>query len=331
MRLVLLCWTLAGCWPERAPDCADVDVTPGAQVTCKVPGEVDRAFDLVIPASWDGATALPLVVAYHGGGGNRRAAQRVTCPDGEDGPECLVELATARGYAVVLPDGSGNRPLRDVRTWNAGGGDEEGGYCASGAACTRGIDDIGYTEALLREVEDAIPVDPRRVFATGLSNGGAMAHRAACELPERFAAIVAVGGANQHADSGGACGSAAVLHVHGTLDPCWPFEGGGGDCLEQVGRKTSVEETMAGWAQRNGCAATFVDTPLPDRDPADRTTSIRRTWDGCTVATEQIAIEGAGHAWPNGFSYFGESRIGVVPRDFGSELLVDFFDANPKP
>jgi polyhydroxybutyrate depolymerase len=316
---------LAACRPAFLPECGDVEVGAGDRVSCQVPGYVDRAFDLAVPASWDGASPLPLVIAYHGGGGNREATQRVACPGGVlDDERCLDAMANARGYAVVSPDGTAQRPLRDVRTWNGGGTR----YCASGAACARDIDDIGYTDDLLVAVGAAIPIDANRIHATGISNGGAMSHRLACERPELVAAIAPVAGANQHADDGGPCGAVPVLHIHGTLDPAWKFEGGDGGFDD--GDKTSVAETMAGWAARNGCGETFVDTTLDDRDPGDGVVSTRRAFDGCAQATELITMEGAGHTWPDGFQYFGESRIGVISHDFGNEVILDFFDAHPK-
>lgn len=317
---------LIGCRPQFLPECGDVEVAPGDRISCVVPGQVDRGFDLAIPASWDGVSPLPLVIAYHGGGGNREAARSVTCPGGDLGNAgCLDVMANARGYAVVSPDGTGTRPLRDVRTWNAGGVR----YCASGAACVRGIDDIGYTDDLLDEVAKAIPIDPDRIHATGISNGGAMTYRLACERPELLASIVAVAGANQFADDGGACGVMPVLHIHGTEDPAWLFEGGSGGI--DKGIKTSVAETMAGWTERNGCQGTFVETAIEDRDPGDGVTSVRRVFDGCAQSTELIIEDGAGHTWPDGFQFFGEDRIGRVTHDFGNEVILDFFDAHPKP
>ncbi len=250
----------------------------------------------------------------------------MTCPGGERGDAgCLDAMANERGYAVVSPDGTGQRPLRDVRTWNGGGTR----YCASGQACARDIDDIGYTDDLIAQVAAAIPIETKRIHATGISNGGAMSHRLACERPELVASIVPVSGANQFADDGGACGAVPVLHIHGTLDPAWLFEGGEGGI--DAGIKTSVAETMAGWSARNGCEATFVETALEDRDPGDGITSVRRTFDGCAQATELIIEEGAGHAWPDGFQYFDEDRIGRVTHDFGNEVILDFFDAHPRP
>lgn len=317
---------LIGCRPDFLPECGEVEVAAGDAVSCQTPGHVDRGFELQVPESWDGTSPLPIVITYHGGGGNREAAQRVSCPGGTRGNAgCLDEVALARGYAVVSPDGTGQRPLRDVRTWNGGGTR----YCASGQACARDIDDIGYTEDVLAEVGGAIPIDPRRIYATGISNGGAMSHRLACERPGLIAAVAPVGGANQHADDGGACGAAPVLHIHGTLDPAWKFEGGEGGIDD--GDKTSVAETMAGWSARNGCLETFIDTVLEDRDPDDQVLSTRRVFDGCAQATELIIMEGAGHTWPDGFQYFDVDRIGRVSHDFGNEVILDFFDAHPRP
>jgi polyhydroxybutyrate depolymerase len=320
---------LAACRPAFLPDCGDVEVGAGDRVACKVPGHVDRGFELAVPASWDGGSPLPLVIAYHGGGGNRRAAQRVTCPGGDqDDAGCLEQMANARGYAVVRPDGIGTRPLRDVRTWNAGGSGP-GEYCASGQACARNIDDIGYTDDLLAEVGAAIPIDASAIYATGISNGGAMSHRLACERPELLAAIAPVAGANQHADDGGACGAMPVLHIHGTLDPAWKFEGGESG-IDDKGRKTSVAETMDGWAARNGCTGDPVETAMPDAAD-DGVLSTRKIWQGCARATELIVETGAGHTWPSGFQYFDTDRIGVVTTDFGNEVILDFFDAHRRP
>jgi polyhydroxybutyrate depolymerase len=317
---------LMGCRPEFLPECGDVEIAAGETVSCQMPGYVDRGFDLSVPASWDGATPLPLVIAFHGGGGNREAAQNVTCPGGDRGDDkCLALMALARGYAVVSPDGTGQRPLRDVRTWNAGGST----YCASGQACARNIDDLGYTDDLIEQVGSAIPIDGRRVHATGISNGGAMSHRLACERPELIASIAPVAGANQHADDGGACTATPVLHIHGTEDPAWKFDGGDGGF--DRGDKTPVAVTMAGWAARNGCADTVVEAAIEDRDSEDGVVSTRRTFDGCAQTTELIIMEGGGHTWPDGFQYFGEDRIGRVTHDFGNEVILDFFDAHPKP
>ena len=172
---------------SRAEPCAGVAVRPGDSLECPVPEWVDRGFDLEVPAGWDGRSPLPILFAFHGGGGNRRSAASVTCPDGKlDAPECLSAVAKAAGFALVRADGTGSRPVRNVRTWNAGGG--VGPWnCTSGGACASGVDDVRFFDDLLAEVGRVVPVDPKRVHLTGLSNGAAISHRLACERPARVA------------------------------------------------------------------------------------------------------------------------------------------------
>ena len=314
--------------------CAGRDMHAGDAIECPMPEWTDRSFALQLPWNWDGTSALPVIFAIHGGGGNRRSAASVTCPDGDVGdPQCFPILARTHGFAVVLPDGTGTRPVHNVRTWNAGGG-SKGFNCASGAACASGIDDIRYFRELLAELRQTIPVDDRRIFATGLSNGAAMSHRLACELPEEIAAIVAVGGTNQFAAVGGRCGEPVpVLQIHGTEDPCWSYDQSDGTCIgsEDNGIKLGVNESMEVWRTINGCSTDVIEEAIENRAPSDGTTSVRKTWQGCRAELSLIRIQGGGHTWPNGDEYLDSDRIGRVERDFGSEVVVEFFLDHPKP
>ncbi len=326
----------AACGFQFEP-CGPGDAAPGKHLECPVPGHTDRAFDLHVPAGWDGVAPLPVIYAFHGGGGNRAAAARVTCPDGDrSNPACLVPMATAAGFAVVLPDGTGSRPMRNLRTWNAGGG--RGGWnCTSGPACRAGVDELKYLDDLHAAVGRVIPLDPARVHATGISNGGALSHRWACERPDVLASIAPVGGANQFEAAGGTClatgPAVAVLHVHGTADPCWRYEASTDSCIEGegVGVKAGVDETMEAWRQRNGCDPDPAAAALPDGVPDDGITATLLAWPGCAADVSLVRIDGGGHTWPGGYAYLGEDRIGPVCRDFdGNGFIVDFFRAHPK-
>ncbi len=320
------------CSLDYAQRCPSIAAQPGAKLQCEVPGWLDRAFNLDVPMTWDGSSPLPVVFIFHGGAGNRGAADRTTCPGGDtDSPGCLAAMALARGYAVVAPDGTGGRPLRDVRTWNAGGGHAL--QCVSGAACKSGVDDLAYFDDLLAQVEGTLPVDRRRVYGTGMSNGAAFTHRLACQRPERFAAIAPVAGANEWADDGDPCdvGAAGVplRQFHGSDDPCWPYDGGVQACLQDDDRpKTSVPTSLELWRVRNGCSATYLERTAPSRDAADDTVLVIRTWSGCAAATELYTVLGGGHTWPSGWAYFSEDRVGKVSRQVDNADLLDFFDAH---
>ncbi|MCK6546457.1 hypothetical protein L6R52_11455 [Myxococcota bacterium] len=313
--------------------CAGRVVRAGDALTCPVPGWTDRAFDVQLPSAWDGTSPLPVIVAFHGGGGNKKAAARTTCANGEtDDASCLAQVATSRGFAFVRPDGTGARPATNVRTWNAGGG--VGGLnCASGPACRAKIDDVGYFDALVAELGETIPVDAKRVFLTGLSNGAAISHRLACERPDVVAAIAPIGGANQFAAAGGVChGPVPVLYIHGTEDPCWTYARSDRSCLSGDG---GVKEGAAGslevWRVRNGCDDAPTEALLPDLDPSDGTRVVSVTWPGCQADLVHLRVEGGGHTWPNGDQYFSTERVGRVTRDVGNEAIVEFFLAHPKP
>lgn len=323
--LVLACWAITGCIEPLSP-CTRVD---GA-TSCPMPDWVDRAFDIHVPDTWDGTTPLPVIYGFHGGGGNRVGAARVTCPDGDDdSPGCLSAKATAAGYAVVFPDGTGSRPLRNVRTWNAGGG-VDNWQCISGPACKAGYDDVAYFDALYTEVRNLIEVDSTRVFATGLSNGAAFPNRLACERPDILAAIAPVGGANQYAAAGGACASGvAVLHIHGTEDPCWGYETSSAACLQVDGKdKIGARQSIESWAERNACDPDPTTETLPDSS-VDGTETTRLRWTGCTGAVEHLRVEGGGHTWPGGFAY--SDLAGPVSQDFDADdLILEFFDDHPQ-
>ena len=123
-----------------------------------------------------------------------------------------------------------------------------------------------------------------------------------------------------------------MLQVHGTDDPCWGYTTSTVSCLSgDADKKLGVAESMEGWRKRNTCADTPKETKLPNTDPGDGTTTTRFEWQGCKANVVLLRIDGGGHTWPGGYAYFAEDRIGRVGRDFGSEEIVAFFLANPKP
>jgi len=312
----------SGEWASAAPPCAE----GGGWGTCAVAGFEDRPYDVKVPSGYDQATAFPVVVALHGGGGSAATAETMTCPGGDRAEaSCLQGLGDVEGFLTVFPNGSGFPPVRRLRTWNAGGG-EAGWNCTSGRACAEGTDDMVYLDAVLDDVARRYHVDPDRIYAVGLSNGAALAHRLACERSGRFAAVVAVAGSNQFSTTS-PCDPAepvAVMQVHGTEDPCWTYETSESACVDRGGRKLGAIESITGWVERLGCHQ-GSEVPVPDVDD-DGTSTTMRTWTGCDGGVEVVlaTVKGGGHTWPNGDPALPERRVGRVARDWGNERIWAF-------
>ena len=330
MRLASLLLVLA-CQPPRAPEGG---LAGGTDATYSLPGWRDRDYILYLPTDYDASTPIPLVFGVHGGGGKKEGFNQTTCREGDESADnCFLAVADREGFAVVMPDGVDARGLKG-RSWNAGGG-EDGWRCTGGEACATDSDDVGYFDDLLAEVERAVVVDEDRVYATGISNGAAMSHRLACERSEVFAAIAPVSGANQ-AQGWPGCTPARpvpVLHIHGTEDPCWGYDG----TIEQDlckdkdddGVFMDVETSMQGWRDRNGCTST-TETALAD-ETDDGTTAFQVDGVGCAADTALIRIEGGGHTWPDGWQYLKEKTIGRVSTDIsGSDAIWSFLAAHPR-
>jgi polyhydroxybutyrate depolymerase len=290
-----------------------------------LPGFEDRNYILRLPPGYDGGAPVPIVLLLHGGGGNKVNAFKTTCPDGDDNNEgCIAAVADREGFAVVSPDGTFADPLiSGVRTWNAGGGVGDL-QCVSGAACEKKVDDIAFFDALLAELERAINVDTNRIYATGISNGAAMAHRLACERSTRIAAIAPVAGGNQFA-AAGECNTTRpvpVLEMHGSADPCWALEGGADACLQSDGKlKVDIITTVDGWAERNGCIGAVTTESV-----GSSTTRSISTECLAGGAVEFLLTDGAGHTWPGGHQYASENEIGSVTRDYNAnDEMMRFF------
>jgi len=324
---------LAGCGQLRERADGESEGAPCAEAGghadgCEVPGYEDRPFSVFVPSSYSAASPTPVVLFLHGGGGNGVQAQETTCPDRDaTDPACVQNVGEAEGFITVFPNGTGSRLLPEVRTWNGGGGGPDYA-CASGAACENNVDDVAYLNAVLDEVERQWNVDASRVYVSGFSNGGAMAHRVGCEMADRVAAIAPVSGGNEYATNADCSPTRPmpVIDVHGTADPCWTYVASTLACADQDPRpKVGVPETIAGWVERDGCARAAAETPLPDVAD-DGLTSVARTWTGCAggVEVRLVTIDGGGHTFPSGSKARVQADTGPATSDFGFAYLWEF-------
>jgi polyhydroxybutyrate depolymerase len=255
---------------ERSPDAALQSLT--------VQG---RTVLVHVPATLDPSRPAPLVLALHGGGGDAGFMA-------DDGRYGLQAKADEAGFIVAFPNGYSQLPGGKFATWNAG--------ACCGDARDRGVDDVGFARAVVAAVQARWQVDAARVFATGMSNGGMLAHRLACDAADVFRAVASVAGT----DATERCTPSrpiSVLHIHARDDTHVLFNGGAGPGAFRDTRKVmafvSVPDTIARWVARDRCTG-----------PAQRTLDLPgatcETHAGCADGREvQLCVtESGGHSWP---------------------------------
>ncbi|MEZ5670569.1 MAG: PHB depolymerase family esterase [Alphaproteobacteria bacterium] len=238
---------------------------------------VEREYLITIPPA--ASLPAPAVVLLHGGGGSARQLHDHIGFDA---------LAAAQGVVAIYPDAA-SLQWADGRI-SANANDQRAAQA----------DDVGFLLALVDMLTKSGVIDPTRVGVAGISNGGMMTLRLACEAPRRFAvyAVVAANVPRGLECPGGV--PVPILFIHGTQDPLIPYAGG--DIAPQLGGSHGtalpVPDTMAIWAARNGCAAGPTTLAVIDRLPNDGTAAQFSEYTGCRAALGHILIEGMGHSWP---------------------------------
>jgi polyhydroxybutyrate depolymerase len=223
---------------------------------------------------------LPLLLYLHGLGGS--GSEALASPE-------LRALAQRHRMVLVAPDGNLDREGR--RFWNAGG-----------ACCNfdgKAVNDVARLEALIYHWTQRPEIDPERVYVVGFSNGGFMAHRLACYMDDRLAAIVSIGGAARSPEE--ACApvsTIAVLEIHGDADPIVKYVGGHVLDNRAADPHPSAPQTFYDWAERLGCPAEAkAKTTAVDLDPRlpGAETKIESFADCAHGSVELWTVRGGGH------------------------------------
>ena len=298
LTILLLCglfWLTASAVTLAAP----------VSETLKSGGEL-RNYWLVRPEGLEKTKPAPLLMVLHGSAGSGEDMMTVT-------QRGFERLADKEKFVVVYPDAL-------ERRWNDQGGT---------------VDDVGFLLAIVDKLVADGLVDKTRVFVTGISNGGMMAQRLACEQAERIAGIATVaGGLSEPLQA--TCKPTRplpVLVIHGTEDPIVPWAGGAVAGFEDFGKVLSARETATFWAANNRCGAGGVIMPEPDRDPRDGTRVKMEAFASCPAgaAVRLAAVEGGGHTWPGGYQYLPERFIGRTSQDVDANSLIwNFFKETGK-
>jgi len=229
-----------------------------------------RQYKVHIPPSYDCRVPTPLLFCIHGLMQNGV----MFCVNGSSGKTAgakgFVDKSNEAGFILVIPTGAGN-------AWN-------------GAGCcgNTNLDDVALFKALVTEVSKHANVDSKRVYATGLSNGGYMSYRLACEAADVFTAVAPGSGGL----SGQACNPSkpiSVLDIHGDADGIVAY--------------SQQAPSMAAVAMGNGCMTTTTPATVPGS--GGDTECITRT--GCPNGIEvtSCTVKGGGHVW------FGDPSCGT--------------------
>lgn len=248
-------------------------------------GGLTRTYHLHVPAAYDG-TPTALVLDFHGYVSN--ALQQADFAN-------MIEKSDTAGFVTVHAEGT-NNPQR----WNAGN-------CCPDASST--VDDVGFVMAMIDDVSSRVCIDEKRVYSTGLSNGGMLSYRLACEHGDRIAAIAPVAASLVYFDCEPTRG-VPVLHFHGTEDPLNAYQ--------------NAYDSVIWWKQAIRCAG----PPSPTFMAGDTSC---QTWQGCDDGGEVTlcTVTGGGHTWPDGDV---PSLLGVTTHAIdATDAMWDFFAAHALP
>jgi polyhydroxybutyrate depolymerase len=254
-----------------------------------------RSYVLYVPQRYDPATPTPLVVSLHGAG-LWGALQRDISG--------WNRIADERGILVLYPSAE-----RDAFIWRED----------RGPGVWR---DVHFIGDLIDTVRVHYNVDPTRVYADGLSNGGGMAFALSCTMHDRIAAVGMVASAQLLPfDWCPDTRPKPVIAFHGTRDPIVPYHGGESWIARDV--FPDVPAFLGQWARRNECG-----------DAADARIAsdvVRRGWSGCSDRADVVlyAIVGGGHTWPGGLK-LPAWGVGATSTSIDATRVIwAFFQAHP--
>lgn len=266
---------------------------PGDYEEALSAGGADRPYTLRVPAGYDGRRLTPLIVGFHS------FASFSGVYAAQSG---LADAADGAGAIVAFPQALGEPPR-----WN----DRKD---------ADGADDLAFVSALLDALGSSLCIDENRTYVTGYSNGGGMAARVACEMPDRIAAVgvVAATYTNCQAD-------VPLVAFHGLNDEIVPFDGGPPD--PRFGNRDflSVRRSVSEWARTAGCGG----LPIISRPSQEVELS---TFNGCRGGDGEVllyTIVNGGHGYP-GSDPLPVEIVGHTTQEIdATETIVGFFAEHP--
>lgn len=272
-----------------------INMAAGQQFVLNV-DSISTTYRLHLPKGYSPTKKYPLVVNFHGLGADAMDHEYYCQMD---------KVADKEGFIVVYPQSN-------HKGWNVGYGLR---------SYTDGPDDIRYFNLLLDTLERDFSIDKNRIYSTGVSLGGSLSYRVACDMSIRVAAIASVSGlmtdsTYTHCNP---IRHVPILHIHGTRDHLMRYKG-----MDQT---FSAEETVKLWAFKNKCENKPDTIQIPNRNKSDHTTAMLIKYLNCESGSEVwfYKIIKGGHTWPGAAKQF--KLMGKKNKDFnGSEAIWEFFE-----
>ncbi len=270
-------------WSRKIEEKAQLIAGPGDYDFSLEHDGLTRTYKVHVPFSYKSKILTPLILAFHGGGGNSEMMA-------DDKYYNLISKSNREGFIIVFPNGASRLKSGKLATWNAGD--------CCGYARDNNIDDVGFVKKIIEDMQFKLNIDAKRIYAVGFSNGGMFSYRLACELADQFTAIASVAG-TENCNHGIPKGPIAIIHIHAQDDTHVLFNGGAGKDafrdLSKVTDFTSVPETISRWVNRNNCKKTSKRVMEKPGVYCD-------LYSGCdsNVSVMLCVTASGGHSWPGG-------------------------------
>ncbi len=272
-----------------------------------------RFYEIHVPPSYDGLWPVPVVLVFHGGGGY---------PDAVRYQSGMDSISDEKGFIVVYPAGTGKIFIDRFLMWNDGRPFKDGSYSQ--------VDDVGFVAAVLDDLETLFYIDPKRVYACGISNGAQFSYRLANQLSDRIAAIAAVAGHRAVDDIfPSPLYPIPVMQFSGKKDIYFLYYGGSPFSVVQsimtfAPILESVGEAIQSWVAFDGCSYEPAEVTRIGR-------AVKTRYRPCHYGVEVVlwTLEDGGHTWPGGNVFPSEILVGVgkVNQDISASVLIwEFFE-----
>ncbi len=265
---------------------------------------IARHYMLNLPPQYNDDSKVPLVVVLHGFGGQ--------------GSQAEIDYGWSKkgdqnNFAVVYPDGTQNTGRFSLRSWNAG-------TCCH-YALEENIDDVRFITTLIEELIEKYPIDASRVYVAGMSNGGMMTYRLACERSDLIAAVASVSGPFLPKTPCDPVRPIPALHIHSRLDEKIPFEGGIGLGSYYY---PPVDSGLTVLREHNACQK------YEEQIVSGKYTF--RRWSECSgnADIESYLVDDGGHSWPGGLIPRQGADAPSTAID-ATDVIWDFFVTHPLP